>query len=172
MSHRTLIALMLAAALGSGCGTVNNINKPTTAPANGPDAAVCRVYGGVREDADVFWHYPWNQTTQYVDYVAIPVLGVANLFFDCVGDTLTLPYTATVSAKRALFHSNPSSGYTPVAIPVALPLVQPAPTPAQIIQPALVPAPAAPSAPGSVPAVPAVPPPLPGSTIPQVTSPR
>jgi hypothetical protein len=130
MSHRTQLARVLTAALLSGgCGTVNNLNKPAIAPADNPSAPVCRAYGGLREDWDAFWNYPWDETTPYADYVFIPLLAVGNFCFDVVGDTLTLPYTTVEEIRRALHRPALSSGYVPVAVPDNVP-VAPAPPPA------------------------------------------
>ncbi|MBN9122180.1 MAG: hypothetical protein J0I06_24080 [Planctomycetes bacterium] len=175
MPHRTLLVLVLAAtALSGGCGTIANVNRPVVAPPNNPDAPVCRIYGGVRSDWDAFWHYPWSNTTPYVDYVAIPLLAVVNLALDGAGDTITLPYTAVESMRRALRRPDASSGYVPIAAtapaqePVA-PAVPPAPAPLPVPRPG--PVPAAPPVPPPLPAVPsvsAVPPAPPTAGVPPV----
>lgn len=67
----SLFALILAA---SGCGTFTELSYP---PSQG-----VRLYGGVKTDFEV------AESTYYLTYVDVP--------FTAVGDTLVLPYSATV----------------------------------------------------------------------------
>ena len=114
MSHRTLLALVLgAAALSGGCGTIHNVKLPAVPPEHNPNAELCQIYGGVRNDWNDFWHYPWNPGTPYCDYVFIPLLGACNLCLDGVGDTITLPCTAVKAMRRAI-----SGSKTPASVPV------------------------------------------------------
>lgn len=133
MSRRTSLALVLVlAALGGGCGTLDNVKRPCVAPPHNPDAPVCRIYGGVRSDWDIIWDYPLSQAPTPVDYVAIPVLAAGDLFFAFVGDTLTLPYTAYEEVRRAFFPPAAASQFAPVVVTESapVPLPQPAPVPA------------------------------------------
>lgn len=121
MSRRTPLALVLVALFGGGCGTMDNIQRPSRAPAGNPDAPVCRAYGGVRGDWSIMSQYQWDHTASYLDYVFIPLLAGADICFDIVGDTLTLPYTLTAEARRALSPGGSSSGAGPDPDPVAAP---------------------------------------------------
>jgi uncharacterized protein YceK len=117
-SRRIPLAVALALALlGSGCGTLDNVNRPTHPPPGNPEAPVCRVYGGVRGDWALISEYPLSQTTVYADYVAIPVLAGINLFFSAVGDTITLPYTIVEELRRAFGRGARSSEFAPVVMP-------------------------------------------------------
>jgi hypothetical protein len=100
------LALVLVAALCGGCGTLDNIKRPTFAPPNKPDAQVVRVYGGVHGDWAIMTHYDWSRTASYLDYAFIPLMAGADLVFDVVGDTVTLPYTLVAEARRATRRPN------------------------------------------------------------------
>jgi hypothetical protein len=142
MSRRTSLALVLVlAAVGGGCGTLDNVKRPTVAPPHKPDAPVCRVYGGVRSDWDIIWDYPLSRAPSPVDYVAIPVLAAGDLFFAFVGDTLTLPYTAYEEVRRAFFPPSAASEFEPVVVSESVPTaVTAAPVPPQATAPAPQPA--------------------------------
>ena len=100
--RRTLVLGLAVAAMSAGCGTVGNLQRPTYAPAGAPDAAVCRVYGGVRSDWSTMSEYQWNPVVMHLDYVVLPVLAAGSLTATFVGDTLTLPYTLVAEARRAM----------------------------------------------------------------------
>ena len=130
MPHRPPLALVLAAAvLSGGCGTLDNVTRPTVAPADSPGAPVCRAYGGVRGDWAVMSEYPWDRTTSYIDYAVLPLLAAGTLLFDVVGDTVTLPYTAVEEVRRAFYRPAAPSGFAPVVVPEAVTAAPPATTP-------------------------------------------
>ena len=105
--RRTFVLGLAVAALSAGCGTMGNLKRPAVAPASAPDAPVCRIYGGVREDWAVMSQYQWNPVVSYLDYVVLPVLAAGGLTATFLGDTLTSPYTLAVEARRALGGSAP-----------------------------------------------------------------
>jgi hypothetical protein len=119
MLRRTPLALVLIAALvGGGCGTMDNVKRPTFPPPQNSQAPVCRFYGGVRGDWTLATEYPWSRTPSYLDYVIIPVMMVINLGLDVAGDTVTLPYTLVAEGRRA--YGSPSSSAEPTgSAPVA-----------------------------------------------------
>jgi hypothetical protein len=129
--------LVLVAALCGGCGTLDNIKRPTFAPPNKPDAKVVRIYGGVRGDWGIMTDYNWSRTVSYADYVFIPLLASGDLVFDVVGDTVTLPYTAVAEIRRATRRPNaPAAPAVPEPLPPGAPPTTtsrpgsgPAPTP-------------------------------------------
>jgi hypothetical protein len=95
------LALVLLAALCGGCGTLDNIKRPTFPPPNKPDAKVVRVYGGVRGDWVIITEYDWSRTQSYIDYAFIPLFAAIDLVLDVAGDTVTLPFTAVAELRRA-----------------------------------------------------------------------
>jgi hypothetical protein len=123
------LALLLVAALSGGCGTLDNIKRPTFPPPNKPDAKVVRVYGGLRGDFKLMTEYDWNRTASYIDYAFIPVLAVVDIALDVVGDTITLPYTAVAELRRATKRPNATPD------PTKNPTLDAAPVPPSILTP-------------------------------------
>jgi uncharacterized protein YceK len=126
MSRRILLVLVFAAVLAGGCGTLENVKRPTFPPAKKPDAPVCRVYGGVRMDWATMTDYDWSHTASYLDYVLVPILAVIDLALDVGGDTVTLPYTVIAEARRAT--RRPGADEPPVD-PAATPIAPGLPAP-------------------------------------------
>jgi hypothetical protein len=144
MTRRTTLGLVLVAGLFcGGCGTVDNLKRPTFPPPNRPDAKVVRIYGGVRGDWTTMTTYDWTRTTSYIDYVLIPVLAAIDLALDVGADTVTLPITVVAEVRRAVGKppaEDPDSPSlppppaparpSPPAAPQPLPAPQPGPPPA------------------------------------------
>jgi hypothetical protein len=120
--------MLAIALLGGGCGTLQNVNCPAVAPADNPNAPVCRVYGGARGDWAIISEYPLSESPSYADYVVIPVMAAGHLVFDVIGDTVTLPYTAVEEVRRAFYRPSASSEFSPMIVPVTLPATPAPPT--------------------------------------------
>jgi hypothetical protein len=131
----SLVLVLVAVVLSGGCGTLDNIKRPTFPPPKKPDAKVVRVYGGVRGDFVIMTQYDWNRTASYLDYAFIPLLAVLDLALDVAGDTITLPYTAVAELRRATRRPNATPDPTD---PANAPTLAPGPTP---LPPGAVPSP-------------------------------
>ncbi len=123
--RRTFAALGLAATLLSGgCGTMDNVKRPTLPPPNKPDAKVCRIYGGLRGDFSVMTEFQQSSITSFLDYIVLPVLATTDLALDVVGDTITLPYTAVAEIRRA-FYRGPLPELSQTTAPESSPVANP-----------------------------------------------
>src|SRR5579871_4117070 len=91
MFHRAirLLGLAVFALLGGGCGTVGNLRPPGESVAGDPEK---RVYGGIRSDLDHV-QYNLDSSKPRMLFPLAVALGLFDLPFSFVGDTLTLPYT-------------------------------------------------------------------------------
>ncbi|QEG27734.1 hypothetical protein GobsT_24940 [Gemmata obscuriglobus] len=127
-----LVIAALAAALGGGCGTVDNVRRPVYPLPNSPNTHVCRVYGGVRGDFGMMTEYPWRDTPSFIDYIVLPVMSAIDLGLSAFGDTVTLPYTVGVEVWRA-FNPDPPPPRESLQVPVTV--AEPAPPTGQVAQP-------------------------------------
>ena len=126
--RKMLVGAALVAALGGGCGTVDNVRRPVYPLPNSSNAQVCRIYGGVRGDFGVMTEYPWRTTPSVIDYVALPAMAGVDLVLSAIGDTITLPYTCGVEVWRAFRPDPPAREVliepapSPVSVPVPVPV--------------------------------------------------